>query len=349
MLWHEQLRRLAKLTVTGGLHYSGLLHQVRRRQMRDRALILMYHRVCDPMEGVQDYSPNGMSVTPREFRMQMDFVRRRYDVVPLSRLVAAVRRESAFTPGMCAVTFDDGWRDVYLHALPVLRELSIPATVFLTAGFTTGQAWYWEERAKYLLALVHGGRPKHDSRKENEVREVLAKFGLGGLLSVSRRHVPVYLLEAGRRLKQLDAFRREQLMSALEGLAEQLAPDEPRAFMDSSEIREMGSNGVEFENHTNSHPILTDLGIEDMRDEILGAADCIRQLVGRTPEHFAYPYGKYDERVRDQVEALGIRSACTTRLGLVRRDSDPFALNRVNMCSPVAGREPLFAARVLGL
>ena len=70
--------------------------------------------------------------------MQMRFIRRRYDVVPLGRVVAAVRGEAEFTPGMCAVTFDDGWRDIYLHAFPVLRELSIPATVFLTAGFALG-------------------------------------------------------------------------------------------------------------------------------------------------------------------------------------------------------------------
>jgi peptidoglycan/xylan/chitin deacetylase (PgdA/CDA1 family) len=316
--------------------------------MQGRALILMYHRVCDPREGVQDYSPNGMSVTPREFRMQMQFIRQNYDVVPLGRLVDAVRGEAEFTPGMCAVTFDDGWRDIYVHALPVLRDLSIAATVFLTAGFTAGQIWFWEERAKYLLALIHGHPPDQTSRLASEVREQLAGFGLDDLVLVRRRHLPRYLAEAGRRVKQLDTSRREQLMSTLESLAARLAPDEPRAFLDASEVREMARDGIEFGNHTDSHPNLTELGVDDLRREIVGAADRIRQLAGGVPEHFAYPYGKYDRRVRDEVQALGARSACTTRLGLVERDSDPFALNRVNMCSPVAGREPLFAARILG-
>ncbi len=110
----------------------------------------------------------------------------------------------------------------------------------------------------------------------------------------------------------------------------------------------MASHGVEFGNHTDSHPNLTELSVEDLRKEFLQAADRIRQFVGSEPEHFAYPYGKYDESVRNEVMALGARSASTTRLGLVQRGSDPFALNRVNMCSPVAGREPLFAARILG-
>jgi len=50
MLWHEQLRRLAKLAVTGDLHFSDVLGYVRRKQMRDCALILMYYRVRDPRD-----------------------------------------------------------------------------------------------------------------------------------------------------------------------------------------------------------------------------------------------------------------------------------------------------------
>ena len=339
---------MAKVAVTGALYYSGVLRHVRRKQMCDRALVLMYHRVCGPQEGVQDYSPNGMSVTPREFRMQMQFIRQRYDVVPLGRVVAAVRGEAEFTAGMCAVTFDDGWRDVYLHAFPVLREMEIPATVFLTAGFATGRTWFWEERSKYLLALIHGSCSKCASRVETVVREALAEFGLEGLLSVSRGRLPGYLSAQGRRLNQLDTSGRERLMSTLEGLAALLAPSEPRPFMDASEVGEMASEGIEFGNHTDSHPNLTELGVDDLRGEIASAADRIRQLAGGAPVQFAYPYGKYDQRVRDVVQALGARSACTTRFGLVQRDADPFALNRVNMCSPVAGRGPLFAARILG-
>jgi peptidoglycan/xylan/chitin deacetylase (PgdA/CDA1 family) len=230
----------------------------------------------------------------------------------------------------------------------VLRELSIPATVFLTAGFVAGQTWFWEERAKYLLALIHGHPPSESSCLLDQCREQLAGFGLDDLLLVRRRRLPRYLAEAGRRLKQLDTSDRERLMSTLERLAAQVAPDEPRAFMDAGEVREMASQGIEFGNHTDSHPNLTELGVDDLRREFVGAAGRIRQLAGGVPEHFAYPYGKYDQRVRDEVQALGARSACTTRLGLVQGDSDPYALNRVNMCSPVAGREPLFAARILG-
>lgn len=348
MLWHEHLRRTAKLLVTGGLHYSGLLDRVRRRHMQERAVILMYHRVFPHGEGVPDYSPNGMSVTPAEFRMQMQFVRRHYEVVPLARIVAAVRGEQEFTPGMCAVTFDDGWHDVYVHAFPLLRELSIPATIFLTTGFVTGTQWYWEERARYLLAVLHAWRGAASVSAHESVNRQLAGFGLEGVLSVRDSHLPGYILQAGRRIKQFTPTQRDEMMATLEGLVAQLAPDEHRPFMDTTEVLEMAGSGIKFGSHTVSHPYLTELTTDGIREEVFPATIQVERLVGRAARDFAYPYGKFDSRVRREVKSLGAHSACTTRFGLVERQADPYALNRVNMCSAVAGREPLFAARVLG-
>jgi len=57
MLWREQLRRLAKLAVTGGLYHSGELGRVRRKQMRGRALILMYYCKCDRRDMPRDAGP----------------------------------------------------------------------------------------------------------------------------------------------------------------------------------------------------------------------------------------------------------------------------------------------------
>lgn len=351
MLWHEHLRRTAKLAVFGGLHYSGLLALVRSRVMKNRALILMYHRVSPRGRGVPDYSPNGMTVTPREFAMHMRFLRRHYDVVPLSRIAQAVRREAPFASNMCAVTFDDGWRDVYQHAFPVLREQAIPATIFLTTGFIDGGEWFWEERSKYLLALLHQhGRAEAGNDEDlGWARAQLAEQGFGDLLDLRGSRLPGYLLEKGRELKRWEPERRHRFLRMLEQAVARLAPDETRPFMSWTEVREMASHGIEFENHTRSHAILSELVPGDVAVELRGAAEQIEKHLGRSPKNVAYPYGKYDERVRDELARQRVYSACTTRYGLVEPDADPLALNRVNMCSDVAGPRPLFAARILGL
>lgn len=350
MLWHEHLRRSAKLFLAGTAHYAGLLGWIRRVYMKDQALILMYHRVSPQGQGVPDYSPNGITVTPAEFEMQMRFLRKHYDVVPLSHIVEAVRGERAFTPNMCAVTFDDGWQDVYEHAFPILKRYSIPATIYLTTGFIDGTEWFWEERSKYLLALIYKESKTPGNRKDaaKSVQTELEKFRLDGMLQIQAKLLPSFLLQQGRLMKKWDPERRLALMQTLERLTNQLSPDAPRPFMNWSEVQEMSRDNIEFGSHTISHPVLPDLSAQEALTELNGAARQIENHLGRVPTNFAYPYGKFNEHVRRQVLQEGLASASTTRLGLVKRDSDPYALNRVNMCSDVCGHQPLFAARILG-
>lgn len=349
MLWHEHLRRSAKLMAMGGLYCTGLLSLTRRSLMKNRALILMYHRVNPAGYGAPDYSPVGMSVTPREFEMQMSFLRKNYDVVPLSRIVDAVTGKQPFSANMCAVTFDDGWQDVYEFAFPVLKRHSIPAMVYLTSGFINGEGWFWEERVKYLLSIVHQSRDSTYRTDQSAIQDLLLALGCRSLSNVSRSGLSQYLLDVGRRLKRLSPALRENFMSSLEAHAAPSVAAVVRPFLSPAEVREMADFGVEFGNHTQSHSILPELSDEELSGEVLRAAAGIKSILGTDVSAFAYPYGKYDERVRNCVESLGQSSASTTRFGLVESGADPFALNRINICSDIAGRKPLFAARILGI
>ena len=154
-----RVRPAAKHALLAAAHHVGVLGMLRRRRARQQAVILLYHRVAPPGEGPPDYSTAGMVVTPEEFDRQMRFVARAYHVVPLGQIVAAVRRRTAFEPGLCAVTFDDGWRDVYEFALPILKRHGIPATLFVATGPVDGTAWDWPERAK-----VPAGQPERHPR-----------------------------------------------------------------------------------------------------------------------------------------------------------------------------------------
>ncbi|KAA3628681.1 MAG: hypothetical protein DWQ09_07525 [Proteobacteria bacterium] len=350
MLWHEHLRRSLKLLLISGLQYSGLLDRRRREAMRDHALILMYHRVTPKGVGVPDYSPNGMSVRPDEFRMHMKFLKQHYNVVPLSRIAAAVRGEQSFLSTMCAVTFDDGWRDVYQYAFPIMKEQSIPTTIYLATGFIDGLPWFWEERAKYLLALLN--KRARIASFETSFRTAtsadLSRFGLERILTLKPSHLPGFLLEKGRKMKQWETSRKTAMMDMLESVNRDLLLDTDRPFMNWDEVREMAQAGITFENHTVSHEILSELTPSEAERTIQSAATRISQVLGHTPTHVAYPYGKYDERIRSQMRHLGASSATTTRSGLVGHTSDPYALNRVNICSEIAGPKPLFSFLILG-
>ena len=90
--------------------------------------------------------------------------------------------------------------------------------------------------------------------------------------------------------------------------------------------------------HTHSHPDLTRLPTEEVRQEVLGSKLALEDALGQRVSTFCYPYGAYDARVREVVQEAGFDVAFTVDLGGVKFGDDPYQLKRV----PVLG-EPISA------
>jgi peptidoglycan/xylan/chitin deacetylase (PgdA/CDA1 family) len=131
----------------GATHVRSAWWLVRSRGRLDRSglRILFYHRVSD------DDDP--LAVSPGRFREQMELLAREgYEVVDLASAVALLER-GVSAPGVVALNFDDGFRDVGENALPVLERLGFRATVFLPTGMIDGTstfAWYDDEQPALL-------------------------------------------------------------------------------------------------------------------------------------------------------------------------------------------------------
>jgi len=97
------------------------------------------------------------------------------------------------------------------------------------------------------------------------------------------------------------------------------------------ELREMQSAGIQFGSHTLTHPHLTALPPDQARREITQSRARIEQVLGFPCVTFSYPYGDWDERVRELVEEAGYEAACTTVRAAARRGGDPLALPRINI------------------
>jgi peptidoglycan/xylan/chitin deacetylase (PgdA/CDA1 family) len=122
------------------LYFSGLVHLYTwvRRQLvgRRRAFILMYHRVRD------DSRDLNMSIASCAFCKQMEYLRRTFRVVPLQALMEEAQSVREWGADTVAITFDDGYRDNFTNAFPVLRSLDLPATIFLVSGYVNSD---WEK------------------------------------------------------------------------------------------------------------------------------------------------------------------------------------------------------------
>lgn len=102
----------------------------------------------------------------------------------------------------------------------------------------------------------------------------------------------------------------------------------PELMMDAIQIREWLAAGHEIGSHTLSHPWLTRVPLDRAREEIRSSKSQLEDLFSRPIEHFCYPYGDWNEAVRDLVMEGGYKSASTTQAGVNGANSSSFLLKR---------------------
>jgi peptidoglycan/xylan/chitin deacetylase (PgdA/CDA1 family) len=303
------------LRVSGAFDLMRLAH-------RRHALILMYHRFSSGGEEANVWPSSGDKTPAKVFAEQLEYLTRRYNVVPLSRLAESMNHRGRPQAQLAAVTIDDGYRDAYEVAYPLLRRFGAPATLFVPPDFIDRRAWIWTDKARFLtrravsqrLAIKIGGPP--------------ARLNLDD--PMSRRDAADLINERLKRLpEEIKEEEIERMARDLGVPLPQTPPDEfgPIAW---AEAREMQANGIEIGSHTMTHPILTKVSDERLRSELQESRSRLEEVLRRRIEQFCYPNGDHDERVRSEVALAGYRVAVTCVSGLNKRGDDPLTLRRIH-------------------
>jgi len=293
-----------------------------RRSRRPSFQILVYHRVNDEQT---NFFP-GIAVG--RFRRQMEVLARHATVLPLGELVERARGRD-LPPRSVAITFDDGYRDNYECAYPVLRSLDLPATIFLATNPLDTGAALWHDRVFDAFERSAGGTLK-----------ILDRSYLMSPLDVRRRT----LVDV---LTQLRSLRPEERGSVIDGIELQVggaAPNGAARMLSWQSVQEMADNGITFGAHTVSHPILTRITLDEADQEIRASRASIESRLGRAVDLFAYPNGTradFNESIQQILRDQGFRCAVTTLWGANDAGSDPFALRRIGFWNTEAELIPL--------
>lgn len=286
-----------------------------RAANRGRVLVVMYHRF-----GRGDEDPHATPAAA--FEAHLRYLKAHYTLVPLSRVAAHYAGRGELPDRAACVTIDDGFRDAYEVAFPLLRRHGVPATLFAITDFLDGRAWLWTDKLRHVALHTEADR----LTAEVGGRAVEAK--LAGRAS--------RLAAAGRvnsELKKLSESERDEVIERVASAhGVRLAPAPPAEFgpVTWEQAREMDAGGLEVGSHTASHPILTKTGDEQLRRELRDSRARLETELGRAVELFCYPNGSFDERVRRETERAGYLCAVTTLHGLNARRADPLALRRVS-------------------
>lgn len=295
-----------------------LLRGVAPGGARGRLMILTYHRVLEQPDPLLPGEPDA-----ERFAAQMDVLAAHCSVLPL-REAARRLREGSLPPAAVCITFDDGYRNNLEVAAPVLRRLSLPATVFITqSAIETGIMW--------------------NDLVIEAVRQADATMDLS-LVDLGTGALPPAAARAPFVLKVLEAFKcqsmQERWSSAYELYQRFASAPPPRLMLSENELLDLVEAGIDVGGHTVNHPILAKLPEADAWCEIVDGAEWLARVVGRRPVSFAYPNGRpgrdFDESHMRIARAAGFDLAVSTEWNCATGDSDPFALPRVSFCSTSA-------------
>jgi peptidoglycan/xylan/chitin deacetylase (PgdA/CDA1 family) len=298
-------------------------------RLRGKVVILAYHRVLSGQDLATFYVSPGMYVHVDVFEAQMRFVKQHFEVLSLSRLLD-IWAEGGLNKAKryCVVTFDDGWRDNYVHAYPVLRRLGVPATIFLATNLVGTDEWFWPEKLTHIMLNRWRDRQAHgDDRRRSEA-------------------------EVEVEISRCKLMRRADIDRALDKLMRENGTCLPRdrMVMNWDEVAEMARNGISFGSHSLTHAILTHESADDVERELRGSLHELRDHRVNCVPVFCYPNGNYSTKIIDQVKAVGYRAAVCSETGWESHvPRNLFALRRVAIHNDVSKTMPLFALRLSGL
>ncbi len=298
------VRHVAALAGAAGLN------RLARTRLRRRLLVLCYHGVCGERLNVPD--SGGIQLPLPLFEVQLDRLLRQYRPVSLAQVRDAWMNRAALPERPVLLTFDDGYRNTVMNALPALRRRGVPAALFVVAGLVENRGALWTS---------------------------LVECAYGDTAEMRRQKL---------RLKRMPAAQRRAWLAA-NLPPDPLPPDSDYAlatWLELAAALAASGDALAIGSHGFTHELLATCEPPEVEHELRESARLIAERLGATPHSVAYPGGSCNEAVLRASGAAGYELGFTTAPRHAAPADAPLALPRL-----LVGRRDtpaLFEARLAG-
>jgi len=219
------------------------------------------------------------SITPKLFQFQIRYLKNKYAIISLDEAYDKVMNNKKFDNNL-VITFDDGFREVYDNAFPILKDEGLSATVLLISNCLNNSELMWRNKLIYIENTV-------DS-------EIINKFSV----SISEKYL---IRPKSKNQTLLDwsdkywSMTQHEIISDLiwksliDDYSEYMKNKKP--YLSILEIEELIENDWLIGNHSKTHPIFNKLDYETFESEILECKSKLESSFGIQVQHFTYPFG----------------------------------------------------------
>ncbi len=324
----------------GSLGFIRLLEQIVAKW--PALVVLTYHRIAVPGNTSNPYYDPVISATPGAFEAQIRFLSTRFHILGLEALLNIVadkgtnpRGSSKAGKPVALVTFDDGYRDNFDAALPILRKLGVPATFFISTGFLDAARLPWWDHVACVLKRTRVPGLSLE-RWPGDVDPIV--IDLGPISSGQQRTMAITMVVRSF----LDGAIEDEpwFLAQLDEQAEM--PIDSRTlgrelFMNLDQIRQLAHAGMSVGSHGQSHRALAGLDDSAQRHELTESKRFLENSLGFDIKALAYPFGwggTFTARTMQLAIEAGYYLAFSSLEGVNRPGNagfQPFALRRLNV------------------
>ncbi|MGY3054133.1 peptidoglycan/xylan/chitin deacetylase (PgdA/CDA1 family) [Pedobacter sp. UYEF25] len=280
-----------------------------------KSAVLMYHRIADVSS-----DPWELAVSPSNFEEQLK-VLKKYKVMTVDNLNENISKNKHTERGL-AITFDDGYRDNYLIAKPLLEKYNFAAMFFITTAKIGVQSEFWWDTLQRICfetpQLPLSLTTKTDKEvfwaiveKENETNRLDLYYKLCELF------------------KNLPAKKHQDWIEYLEKWSGNFTHRSAYFTMNEEELLTLYENSLfSLGAHTATHPFLPNFSENYQEEEIANSLNTLNKLTNKNINYFAYPHGGCDEKTLQILQRLDIRLGFTTHPQCVTGNVEKFKIPR---------------------
>jgi peptidoglycan/xylan/chitin deacetylase (PgdA/CDA1 family) len=307
---------------------------------RRRCLVLAYHGVTKKRYAVQPYT----LLEEALFKSQIKYLSSNYNIVSLKTIAECIRKDKDFPEKSAVITFDDGYRNNYSIAFPILQKYHVPATIFLTAGYIgTLEMLTLDEVYEILLGC--------QSYKNIDAREL----GLGVLPAGNPADIEGSCWKVINHLKRMTSAGQKETVRKLR---ERVNPERNKGLRKDFELlswdeaKSLKRSGlIDFGAHTVSHQILAGVDLGKAEEEVVNSKRIIEDRLKIAVESFAYPNGTRADFTEEHMRMLSdndFTCAVTTIAESNKREVNPYEIGRISVGANEASSPAHFALRASG-